>query len=1006
MRGWKSRSAACLLAAAVSGGVAAAELQTLRQQVSGLQAQARHADAVTLVQEALARLVDPASAPAAELLLMLTDAQDKAGNPKPAAQSAERAWQLRQVLFGPSDPRTLDALNEYIDHCTSAGLARACEPLAAEAVRLHEALGNPAAPGLAAALRSQALIVNTVGRAAEALPLLDRAIGIWALDTDRYAENVFNAQTGKAVLLQNLGRYDEALATVDALLPAQRLRLGLRAMDVMSSLNTRTNLLNSLGRIDEALLQSQAIVDLRSEVLGADHLLTLQSRTTQGVLLLQSGRIAEANASLERVADEALRRYGAGHYASLHARYNLALAQRAAGLHQSSIELLTRVVADQLQATGEQHFDYATFLNARAAGLQFAGDVEGALAQFKVGLELAERLRGPKHPQTLLARLTALSARSRAGLEPPAAQAAALAQEMVALLGAEHPQSLAARQLQAQLLGRQGEAQAALPLAQAVSEARDRLLGAGHVDALRSQALVAELLVRLQRPQEALPLFEALVPRVDRLRQALAPLGAAAQRQALEPFQADIVERVVLLARAGRLEEAFTAAESYKARTLLEQLARQRALTGVQLPEGLAQRLQRLVAQGASLEGRIGAEARPSAREPLRGLLQRTHAEIAAVIAEAKQHDPRFARLLDVEPAGEQDLALLGEKTALLHFLQGRDQRWYALLRTRRGPPQWFELGALPGLAGQVEALRAQTAASGRRPTGEGALPQQLGSQLLAPLQQALVGTEQLLLSPDGVLALLPWDTLLLQGRPVVQRLAISQTPSLSVFKVTRQNALQRPPKGLLALAASDGGLVQGQVWPALPHAEHEARAAARLFRAQGGRAITGASASESALRGLAASGELASYQRLLIAAHGRFEPGRPETHALMLAADGDDSAHDGVVGLADWVALPLRSQLVILSGCDTAQGQLVAGEGLVGFAYALNVAGNRDLLATLWPISDGLAAEFVLDFLGRVRRGTGHALALAQTKRGFAGHADARLRDPRIWAAFVLVGQ
>ncbi|WP_397534704.1 CHAT domain-containing protein [Roseateles sp.] len=1006
MRGWKLGGVACLLAASIGAAASASDLPALREQVSVLQGQAKHGDAAALLQDALARLADPASAQAAELLLMLTEVQNRGGNPKLAAQSAERAWRLRETLFGPGDARTLDALNAYIDHCPAAGLAKQCEPLAAEAVMRYEALGNPGAPGLAALLRSQALIANMLGRAPAALPLLDRAISIWALDTERHAENIFNAQTGKAVLLQNLGRFDEALATVDAVIPAQRARLGLRAMDVMSSLSTRGVLLDQLGRMDEALAQFEEVIKLRTEMLGAEHLQTLQSRTRMGVVLLQMGRIAEANAELEQVAAGARQRYGDGHLTTLHAGHYQALALRAAGLHRQSVDVSTRVMNDQLKVSGDRHPDYVTFLLARAAGLQLAGDVGAALEEFERGLALSESIDGVRHPRHLTAVLNALSARNRAGLEVPAADVGSVAQALVAVRGPEHPQSLTARHLQAHLMGRQGEAQAALPLAQAVSETRDRLLGVGHVDALHAQALVAELLVRLQRPQEALPLLDALVPRVDALRRSLAPLGAAAQRQALEPLQAAIVERIVLLARAGRLEEAFTAAESYKARILLEQLARQRALDGTRLPDGMAQRLQRLVAQSASLEGRIGVAARSSEREPLRGLLQRTHAEIESLIAQAKQYDPRFARLLDVEPAGAQDLALLGEKTALLHFLKGRDQSWYALLRTRRGAPQWFELGVLPDLAAQVEALRAQTTATGRRQVDAEVLTQQLGGRLLAPLHHALVGTEQLLLSPDGVLALLPWDILQLQGRPALQRFAVSLTPSLSVFKLAREVAPQPRAKGLLALAASDGGLAQGQVWPALPHAQREALAAAKLFSDQGGRAITGAAASETALRSLAASGELAGYRRLLIAAHGRFEPGRPEAQGLILAADGSDATRDGVVGLADWVALPLRSQLVILSGCDTGQGQLVAGEGLVGFAYALNVAGNRDLLATLWPISDGLAAEFVLDFLARVRRGTGHVQALVQAKRAFASHANARLRDPRIWAAFVLVGQ
>ena len=975
-----------------------------------------------------------------------------AGDPVAALSAAEAAWQAALARDGALAPTTLRAQLRYLDRCDEGGNPADCAGPAAAALAAVQALPDTDAAKpllLLLAMRVRAQLLNDVGQVPEALAVNAQALALWAaqdgpVGADTTVER-FRARVGRAAILQNAGRYPESLALLEALLPEQAAALGAQHPELLSVRFWRARALTALLRNDEAQPLLDGVVAARTALLGADHFQTLESRAEQGLNLSLIGRNAEAVSTLETTTDDATRRLGAGSIYVWRARSYLAQALSAAGLFRRAVALQQVLLNGTRSLQGEQHPNYAFTLLSLGISRQRAGDAEGAVRDITRSTQLLRAALPPEHPAIVINEANLLIIRHREGAAVTLAEARPVVQRLGELLGAENPRTLNARLFEARLMGEQGDPQAALAAMQAVSEARTRLLGPTHRETLRAQGLVGLLLARLGRRDEALAALAPLPAQLDRLRRSLAPLGAAAQRQAAELFAPMLAEQVVLLAESGRLDEAFSALEATQSRTLLEQLARQQLLA---LAQGLApaqwQQLQQLAAQRAGLESRASNAAAGPAREALLAQMGSVQAAFETTLAQAQRASPQLAALLDVAPARVADLPrLLLADTALLHVLKAADERWFALLSRPGQRPLWLPLGRLPGLADSAEALRAWTggvmqdgqghplriyrvadeggagprwlASSAQRPCeaadvpGPHCLPvgaqraqneadhlalrRQLGAALLGPVQRALGRkTGQLLIAPDSALAQLPWDALLLpDGQAAMQRWAISQTPSLSVYQQLAQ--LKTAPRGLLALAASDGGSAAGRNWPALPFAQHEAMAAAALFRPQGSRALTGPAATASALHRLASTGELARTQRLLIAAHGLFDPAQPEANALLLS--------DGSMPVADWLRLPLRSSLVLLSACDSGRGAVVAGEGLVGFAYALNVAGNRDLLATLWPVSDAAAAKFSLGFLKRVARGAPHRQALAQTRRAFAAQGF----SPKVWAAYVLVG-
>jgi len=62
-------------------------------------------------------------------------------------------------------------------------------------------------------------------------------------------------------------------------------------------------------------------------------------------------------------------------------------------------------------------------------------------------------------------------------------------------------------------------------------------------------------------------------------------------------------------------------------------------------------------------------------------------------------------------------------------------------------------------------------------------------------------------------------------------------------------------------------------------------------------------------------------------------------------------------------VLVRLDADLVMLSGCSTALGLIMGGEGILGLTGPLLQAGAHSVVATLWPVSDRGSAEFVKRF-------------------------------------------
>jgi CHAT domain-containing protein len=239
-------------------------------------------------------------------------------------------------------------------------------------------------------------------------------------------------------------------------------------------------------------------------------------------------------------------------------------------------------------------------------------------------------------------------------------------------------------------------------------------------------------------------------------------------------------------------------------------------------------------------------------------------------------------------------------------------------------------------------------------------------------------------------------------GRDLLREFGVSDRRLLALAAPDfDEDGRQQAPRPNAALAATSGSRrYRSQQLTALPGALREAtwlREKGRLARLEAV-ALTGAAASE---ENLVAAG---APRFLHLATHGLFlqlPPANRERPGVFLSNPMDRAAlafsgaaatlrawdegrypppgADGILTAREIGTLDLAgTELVVLSACDTGQGEARDGEGVLGLRRGFSRAGAKNLLLTLWPVEDGISALFMADFYSQIFSGIEPSTALA----------------------------
>jgi CHAT domain-containing protein len=133
---------------------------------------------------------------------------------------------------------------------------------------------------------------------------------------------------------------------------------------------------------------------------------------------------------------------------------------------------------------------------------------------------------------------------------------------------------------------------------------------------------------------------------------------------------------------------------------------------------------------------------------------------------------------------------------------------------------------------------------------------------------------------------------------------------------------------------------------------------------------------------------------------------GNPLLHSGLVFAGGSHGAASAILTAQQIASLDLGGvDWAVLSACNTGNGELRDGEGVVGLQRAFRVAGARSVIMTLWPVDDDVARRFMHELYGERLGGhatTADAVWDSSRKLLEERRASGKSTHPWYWAGFV----
>jgi CHAT domain-containing protein len=140
------------------------------------------------------------------------------------------------------------------------------------------------------------------------------------------------------------------------------------------------------------------------------------------------------------------------------------------------------------------------------------------------------------------------------------------------------------------------------------------------------------------------------------------------------------------------------------------------------------------------------------------------------------------------------------------------------------------------------------------------------------------------------------------------------------------------------------------------------------------------------------------------LAVHGHGDPGKKNNSSLYFRPSAD-SVEDNELHDYELYGMKLNAQLVVLSACESGLGLAYRGEGMMSMASAFACSGSRNILMSLWKVSDQTSVRIMEKFYQNLQRGFAIDEALTASKVSYLETADELSADPRIWAPMVAYG-
>jgi len=910
------------------------------------------------------------------------------------------------------------------------------EPLYKHALVIREKEFGPEHSYVAETLNGLALLRCDQGRYAEAEQLYKRAIKIWEKPGESNRPNLAMCLSNLGLLLVDQDRCTEAQALYKRALTIGLNTVGPNDPGVADCLGNLGYSFYRQGRYAEAEPLYKRALTIDEKALGPEHPNVAVIRNLLAALLDVQGRDAEAEPLYKRALAIREKTLGPEHRYVAESLINLASLINQQGRHAEAQSLYQRALAINEKALGPEHREVALTLSHLAFLLLEEEHAAEARPLLERALAIREKALGPEHSDVAtslvnLARLDVEQNRAAGAVEP--------IDRAIAIL--DHLRAFPTLRC----YGYYWRARASWSLGRKVDAIRDLWRALEQAEQSRIQSSGAE----------------------------------TEKAQSFGRFAEEFELLVAWQAELGDVEQALAAVERSRARSLVDQLEMGGGDLLAGLPPDEANRLRQRdtaakvrfaslekQASAAETEAGLSDAERAARRKRLVTELAVAREEIVEVYRDIRNISPacRLSAGRDFKPVSLAVIqSTLRPRGALtLEYFFGADAG-YLFIIPAEGEARLEKLGisddqarALGVESGPltIEQLKQVLSAHGTDVVELLSDPNTVSQAAgrLAALWTLLVpqaerdaltrgDVKELVVIPDGALALLPFETLVVEpgespkclldvGPPVLyapsatvllnlagrpagnqQTKPVAQ-PVLTVANPVYGGQQQTPGASTLDLLATRSryDTVGGHLAP-LPHSGTESSWVSDVYKDQGiaSAGLRAGQATEANVRF-----NVPGRRVLHFACHGLTDQKYGNFFGALALTPGKQAstnpADDGYLTLPEIYELDLKScELAILSACETNFGPQQQGEGVWALSRGFLVAGARRVVASDWLVDDEAAASLVSYFCASLAKAEAngeavdHAAALHQAKRWV--RRQEKWRSPYYWGTFVLVG-
>ncbi|MHB1051394.1 MAG: CHAT domain-containing protein, partial [Bacteroidota bacterium] len=378
----------------------------------------------------------------------------------------------------------------------------------------------------------------------------------------------------------------------------------------------------------------------------------------------------------------------------------------------------------------------------------------------------------------------------------------------------------------------------------------------------------------------------------------------------------------------------------------------------------------------------------------------------------------------------------IGRETTVIQYLTGTREIYAFALSGER-----LTVKVLPN-TGRINQLVARfTAALRHYDEGEyRSSGTALYQAIVRPLEYSIAAAKNIVFIPDGNLHYVPFDALPMTPVPgaatditsiryLITQYAVSYSYSAAFYMkmhagAEREKDHQRSFAGFAPVFrdsvkngdflanrsfVEESGItdhrsitLDGRRFNELPYSEQEIGSIARSFEARTmpHKTFLHTDATETNFKR-----QSKGYDIVHVATHGFINESNPKLSAILFSQPSSAGMEDdGILYMSETFNLDLDADLVVLSSCESGVGALVQGEGMMALTRGLFYAGARNIIYSLWKVSDKQTYLLMDRFYTELHSGKSYAAALRQAKISMIASKESAF--PAKWSGFVLMGE